>query len=114
MSNRDWNGGGRDNGGVPHSPPAHKPGRKPPPPGETRRDTFVRLANARVNAALDAISLIGNLANRKNYSFRSDDVDRIEEALFEGVRMMIAAFRSPKDTMPGFRLLSDREARNDY
>lgn len=92
---------------APQAPPVpqrQKPGRKPPPPGESRRATFVRLANKRVSDAIDQITLIGNLANRKNYSFNSSDVDQIEAALVEAVRLTMAAFRSPKATVPTFRL----------
>jgi hypothetical protein len=45
------------------------------------RDKFVRLANARVNKALNAIRLIGNLSNRSNYSYTEDDVEKIFRAL---------------------------------
>jgi len=84
-------------------------GRKPPPPGETRRGSFVRLANERVNKAIYQITLIGNLANRKNYSYKPEDVDKIEAALNDAVRQTIAAFRSPKATVPNFRLPLDGE-----
>ena len=45
------------------------------------RDKFVRLANARVNKAINAIRLVGNLSNRSNYDYTDDDVEKIFRAL---------------------------------
>ncbi|HJU20469.1 MAG TPA: hypothetical protein VJ770_28790 [Stellaceae bacterium] len=120
MSNRERDGGGEGAGSgadlehVAWAPVARrKPGRKPPPPGETRREAFVRLANARVQEAIDRITLIGNLANTKNYTRTAEDVNQIEAALLEAVRLTIAAFRSPKAVVPGFRLTSADKDSND-
>jgi hypothetical protein len=48
---------------------------------ENDRQTFVRLAEARVSKALKAIQLIGNLSNRSNYDFTDEDVSKIFKAL---------------------------------
>ena len=48
---------------------------------EYDRQKFIRLANKRVNRALKAIQLIGNLSNRSNYDFTDDDVRKIFQAL---------------------------------
>jgi hypothetical protein len=45
------------------------------------RDKFVRLANKRVNSAIKAINLIGNLSNRSNYDYSEEDVAKIFRAL---------------------------------
>lgn len=45
------------------------------------RDDFVRLANTRVNKALDSIRLVSNLSNRSNYTYTAEDADRIVAAL---------------------------------
>lgn len=44
---------------------------------ETKRDKFVRLAEARTNKALDQIRLIGNLSDRSTYEFTEEDVAKI-------------------------------------
>jgi len=44
---------------------------------ETDREKFVRLANKRVNNAIKAIELIGNLSNRSNYDYTQEDAERI-------------------------------------
>ena len=48
---------------------------------ETDREKFVRLANKRVNNAIKAIELIGNLSNRSNYDYTQEDVEKILMAL---------------------------------
>lgn len=48
---------------------------------ETDREKFVRLANKRVNNALKAIELIGNLSNRSNYDYSQEDAEKIFLAL---------------------------------
>lgn len=48
---------------------------------EKDRDKFVRLATKRVMNALKAIQLIGNLSNKSNYDYTSEDVQKIFKAL---------------------------------
>lgn len=45
------------------------------------REKFVRLANKRVNNAIKAIVLIGNLSNKSNYDYTDDDVAKIFKAI---------------------------------
>jgi hypothetical protein len=51
------------------------------------REKFVYLANKRVNNAIKAIKLIGNLSNRSNYHYTQDDVKKIFSALRREIRM---------------------------
>lgn len=44
---------------------------------ETKREKFVRLANARTNKVLEMIALIGNLGNKSNYEYTETDVEKI-------------------------------------
>jgi len=48
---------------------------------EDDRQSFVRLAEARVRKALKSIQLIGNLSNRSNYDFTDEDISKIFKAL---------------------------------
>jgi hypothetical protein len=48
---------------------------------ETKQEAFVRLANKRVNNAIKAIQLIGNLGNRTNYEYDAKQVAKIVKAL---------------------------------
>lgn len=46
-----------------------------------KREKFVKLANQRVNRAIEQIRLIGNLSNKGAYEFSEDDVRKIMKAL---------------------------------
>lgn len=48
---------------------------------ESKREKFVKLAEGRTQAALDAIRKIGNLSNRRAYEFDDGDVKKIIKAL---------------------------------
>lgn len=45
------------------------------------RERFVDLANKRVTSAILQLRLVGNLANRKNYEYDTDDAKKIIRAL---------------------------------
>lgn len=53
---------------------------------EKDREKFVELATKRVNNALKAIQLIGNLSNKSNYDYTEADVDKIFSALNREVK----------------------------
>lgn len=46
-----------------------------------KREKFVRLANNRVNKAIDQLRLVGNLGNRAAYEFSEEDAKKITRAL---------------------------------
>ena len=48
---------------------------------EKKAENFVRLAKSRTNAVIDGLRLIGNLSNTNNYSFTSDQIEKIFAAL---------------------------------
>lgn len=58
-----------------------------------KREKFVRLAEARVNNALRAIRLIGNLSNKNNYQYSEQDVQKILAALNLAVKELSNQFR---------------------
>lgn len=59
-----------------------------------RREKFVALAEKRVSRALKDLRLIGNLANRSNYSYTEQDVAKIHRALKSALDEMKARFDS--------------------
>jgi hypothetical protein len=68
---------------MPRRPPT-KPPEPPPPPvedGESREEKFARLATRRVNHILHETKVLGNLANRNNYSYTDEQVARIFEVI---------------------------------
>lgn len=56
-------------------------------------DAFERLAPARVEKALKAISVLGNLANRNNYSYDEKQAQAIIDALNTEVRALQTSFK---------------------
>lgn len=79
-----------------------KRGRKPPPPGETKRDRFVRLCEHRMAKAINAIELLGNLS-APHYAWVPEDLDPMHTALMDTIERTFSRFeaRAPrKDTRP--------------
>ena len=48
---------------------------------ETKREKFVRLAEARTNKIIDMVRLLGNCANKANYDYTEADVQKIFNAI---------------------------------
>lgn len=78
-------------GGAPQRVPLMKKGRKPPPPGETARERFLRIGQPRVANAVRDIRLIGNLA-RGAYEWTDRDVALIQSTLYRAVDDMMKDF----------------------
>ena len=58
----------------------------------TKRDKFVELAEKRVNKAMHAIRLIGNLSNRNFYEYDEPDVKQLTKALESELETMRRRF----------------------
>ena len=61
---------------------------------ETKNERFRRLAESRGNRLIREISLLGNLANQKNYSYSEEEVKR----LFEPIQQELNEVRALFDT----------------
>lgn len=48
---------------------------------ETKRDKFVRLAEARTNKIIDMLQLLGNCSNTSVYDYTQQDVEKIFGAI---------------------------------
>lgn len=48
---------------------------------ETKRDRFVRLAEARTNKILEMMRLLGNCSSKANYEYTDEDIKKIFGAL---------------------------------
>lgn len=44
---------------------------------ETKREKFVRIAEARTNKIIDMIQLLGNCSNQNQYEYTQKDVNKI-------------------------------------
>ena len=64
----------------------------------TKRENFVRLAEARVNRALREIRLIGNLSNRGAYEFDDSDVRKVFGTLQKGLDAAKGRFTNAEDS----------------
>ena len=60
---------------------------------ESKRDRFVRIAEARTNKILKQIQLIGNLSKRNVYEYSDDDVEKIFAALEEEIENQKEKFK---------------------
>lgn len=50
-------------------------------PDESKREKFVRLAEARTNKIIDTLQLLGNCSNTAVYEYTQEDVDKIFQAI---------------------------------
>ena len=48
---------------------------------ETKRERFVRIAEARTNKILEMIRLLGNCSSKANYEYSDEDVKKIFNVL---------------------------------
>ena len=53
---------------------------------ESKREKFVRLAEARTNKIIDMVQLLGNCSNSSTYEYTQQDVDQIFSAIEAEVR----------------------------
>ncbi len=53
---------------------------------ETKREKFVRLAEARTNKIIDMLQLLGNCSNSSAYDYTQEDVDKIFSAIESEVK----------------------------
>jgi hypothetical protein len=59
---------------------------------ESKRDRFVRLAEARTNKIIDMLRLLGNCANKANYDYTDADVQKIFVALEKELKLAKTKF----------------------
>lgn len=73
--------------------------------GSEKHFKFRSLAESRTNKAIQAISRIGNLANRQLYEYQDTEVRKIVRALKDAVAEVEARFGSAgKKADKGFKL----------
>lgn len=68
---------------------------------ETKRDKFVRLAEARTNKIIDMIQLLGNCSNLGAYDYTQKDVEKMFSAIESALKSSKARFTTEstnKDT----------------
>ena len=71
---------------------------------ETKRDKFVRLAEARTNKIIDMIRLLGNCSNSRVYEYSKEDVKKIFSAIEEELKMAKAKYEIVENEEKKFTL----------
>ena len=61
-------------------------------PRDRSRDKFVVLAERRVEKAIKALRLVGNLSNRTNYKYEDNDAEKIVKTLSKELADLKARF----------------------
>jgi len=64
---------------------------------ETPEERFKRVAEARTNAVLDKVRILGNLSNRQMYSYSEEDINKIFRAIDKQIKEVRAKFNSQKE-----------------
>ena len=71
---------------------------------ETKRDKFVRLAEARTNKIIDMIQLLGNCSNKSVYDYSKEDVKIIFSAIEEALKNAKSKFDTTDSENIKFKL----------
>lgn len=71
---------------------------------ETKRDKFIRIAEARTNKIIDMVQLLGNCSNRAAYDYTDKDVADIFGAIEREVKLAKQKFTSTGDKQTKFKL----------
>ena len=71
---------------------------------ESKKDKFVRIAEARTNKIIDIIRLLGNCSNKASYEYSKEDVRKIFTAIENELKAAKAKFDSSSDDSIKFKL----------
>lgn len=71
---------------------------------ETKRERFIRLAEARTNKILEMMRLLGNCSSKANYEYTEDDVKKIFGALEKELKNTKNKFMGIETKEEKFRL----------
>ncbi|MCR5523957.1 MAG: hypothetical protein K6F64_10080 [Clostridia bacterium] len=71
---------------------------------ESKREKFVRIAEARTNKTISMIKLLGNCANRSTYDYSKSDVKKIFSAIEEELKLAKSKFDAAEDGTSQFKL----------
>ena len=71
---------------------------------QSNADHFIELANKRVPKALKALDLVGNLANKSNYTYTDEQVNQIRKVLKAKVIEICKKFDIQDDSAKQFFL----------
>ena len=73
-------------------------------PRETKDEKFIRLAERRVNVVLERLVMLGQLADKKNYSYTDAQISKMFRAIESELKATKAKFREDSSTRKRFTL----------
>lgn len=71
---------------------------------ESKRDCFVRIAEARTNKIIDMLRLLGNCSNMATYEYTKEDVKKIFAAIEDELKATKTKFDTVTNTNSKFKL----------
>ena len=74
------------------------------PKESPKREKFIRLAEGRTEAALNAIRKIGNLSNKRAYDYDEADIRKITKALRDAINEVEGRFSPTGSRTDKFKL----------
>ena len=79
-------------------------GKKPTKVKESKSETFKRIVVPRVKAILSKIRIFGNCANRNNYEYSQEQIEKISLTLTNALMDTLAKFEKSKVEQETFEL----------
>jgi hypothetical protein len=73
---------------------------------ETKRDRFIRIAEARTNKIISMIRLLGNCASPANYEYNDEDIKKVFAAIEKELRVVKNKFMGIETKEEKFSLKS--------
>jgi hypothetical protein len=67
---------------------------------ETKADKFVRLKDARLTRVMDAIRILGNITNKRDYDYTEEQALEVVDGLYDRVDEVAEGFDVPKRVYP--------------
>lgn len=64
--------------------------------GETNRERFLRIAEARTQKIINMLDLLGNCSNPYNYEYTQKDVEKMYGAIEAALKESRARYNEPK------------------
>lgn len=71
---------------------------------ESKRDRFVRIAEARTNKIINMMSLLGNCSNKNNYDYTKKDAETIIGTLEKELKVLKKKFGQEVEENKRFKL----------
>lgn len=71
---------------------------------ETKRERFIRIAEARTNKIIEMIRLLGNCSSKATYEYNDEDIKKIFNAIEKELKMAKGKFLGVVDNENKFSL----------